>query len=329
MPTRAVRCTRPARAVEGVLGAIRDASFEWCGPSRHRLTLVVETGELLGDRRRRAVGWSMVVIASRRDGLASAVASRLRCPNTADRTDAMGEEQVEPASVSDASPCRRVLVGGARLGRRRPSGRWRGLAPWAADGVTTRTAERRRSRLPGATRAARGADGATLLVLELAKPHRRRFTHAVFGSLVSATVCFAVFYPIAGTTFLGLYDVPSYGYKDWHLLAAVGLGLAAALGALVLAVLTGIVRRLPHRLKEDRSVPVAAGWRSASSPSRFPDAVHREHQRTRGESGRRSERLPLRHVWPRCCLPVCMGRDHRGPSFPMLFLGGVRVTRST
>jgi hypothetical protein len=34
------------------------------------------------------------------------------------------------------------------------------------------------------------------------------------ASLLSSTVAFAVYFPIAGSTFVGIYAVPSYKYQD-------------------------------------------------------------------------------------------------------------------
>ena len=161
----------------------------------------------------------------------------------------LAAERVEPRTVPGTIAVSAVsLVGGASLGPEAALGSMGG-------GLGTLVGDRRNdpemqkaTTLTGISASYGGLLAspivATLLVLELAKPHRRRFTHVVFGSLVSATVAFAIFYPIAGTTFLGIYDVPSYTFEDWHILAGVGLGLAAAVGALVLAVVTGVVRRL-------------------------------------------------------------------------------------
>ncbi len=50
---------------------------------------------------------------------------------------------------------------------------------------------------------------------------------------MASTVAFAVYFPIAGSTFVGLYALPLYKYEDWQLLAAVPLGLVAGALALV------------------------------------------------------------------------------------------------
>ena len=161
----------------------------------------------------------------------------------------LAAERVEPRTVPGTIAVSAVsLVGGASLGPEAALGSMGGGLGTLVGDHRNDPEMQKATTLTGISASYGGLLAspivATLLVLELAKPHRRRFTHVVFGSLVSATVAFAIFYPIAGTTFLGIYDVPSYTFEDWHILAGVGLGLAAAVGALVLAVVTGVVRRL-------------------------------------------------------------------------------------
>ena len=67
----------------------------------------------------------------------------------------------------------------------------------------------------------------SVLVLELARPKAARFTNTLVATLLSSSVAFAVYFPIAGSTFVGLYTTPSYKYEDWQLLAAIPLGLVA------------------------------------------------------------------------------------------------------
>jgi chloride channel protein, CIC family len=83
-----------------------------------------------------------------------------------------------------------------------------------------------------------------ILVLEVGKPDRGISGKAFFASVVSSSFAFGVYFAIAGSVFLGIYDVPGYAYEDWHLLAGVGLGLTAA----VVVVLTMIGVRAATRL---------------------------------------------------------------------------------
>ena len=68
---------------------------------------------------------------------------------------------------------------------------------------------------------------ATILVLEIARPKAARAADTLVASLLSSSVAFAVYFPIAGSTFVGIYALPSFKYHDWQLLAAIPLGLVA------------------------------------------------------------------------------------------------------
>jgi H+/Cl- antiporter ClcA len=83
----------------------------------------------------------------------------------------------------------------------------------------------------------------TGFVIEIGRP-RRNFTDALIATLLSSTIAFAIYYPIAGSTFVGIYALPAYKYEDWQLLAAVPLGLAAAIVALIMVVAIGGMKKL-------------------------------------------------------------------------------------
>jgi H+/Cl- antiporter ClcA len=85
---------------------------------------------------------------------------------------------------------------------------------------------------------------ATTLVVEVARPKARQFTNTLVGSLLAASVAFAVYFPIAGSTFVGIFAVPSFKFEDWQLLAAVPLGLAAGALALITVVAVGVMQKL-------------------------------------------------------------------------------------
>ena len=85
---------------------------------------------------------------------------------------------------------------------------------------------------------------ASVLTLEIARPRAARFADTLFGGLLASSVAFAIYFPIAGSTFVGLYSLPSYKYEDWQLLAAVPLGLVAGALALVMAVAIAAMAKL-------------------------------------------------------------------------------------
>ncbi|MGH1562140.1 chloride channel protein [Mumia sp. DW29H23] len=247
--------------------------------------------------------------------------------------DELEEEHVEPRSVPRTVAVSAVsLVGGASLGPEAALGSMGGGLGTLVGQRRTDPDMQKATMLTGTSGAYGGLLAspivATLLVLELAKPHRRRYLHVVFGSLVSATVAFAIFYPIAGTTFLGIYDVPSYDFEDWHILAGVGLGLAAAVGALVLAVITGIVRRLVAPL-EERTVlrPVIGGLAFGLVAVALPLTLFTGSDQLRTVLGSGSSLgagfLLLVVVAKMMTFSVCMETGFiGGPFFPMLFMGG-------
>jgi len=157
---------------------------------------------------------------------------------------------VEPANVPGGVVVSLVsLVGGASLGPEAGLGMMGG-------GLGTWISERQKlSEDIAATNTLSGMSGAwggllaspiltTVLVLELARPKAARFTNTLVATLLSSSIAFAVYFPIAGSTFVGLYTTPSYKYEDWQLLAAIPLGLAAGAIGLITVVAIGLVTKL-------------------------------------------------------------------------------------
>jgi H+/Cl- antiporter ClcA len=89
---------------------------------------------------------------------------------------------------------------------------------------------------------------ASVLTLEIARPKAARFADTLVAGLLASSVAFAVYFPIAGSTFVGIYELPSYKYEDWQLLAAVPLGLVAGALALITIVTIAVVTRLAAHL---------------------------------------------------------------------------------
>ena len=88
-----------------------------------------------------------------------------------------------------------------------------------------------------------------MLILEIARPGGRRLAKALAGSIVASSISFGIYFAIAGAVFLDDYQVPSYKFEDWQLLAGVPLGLFAALLVTVLAGFMMVAARLFDRLK--------------------------------------------------------------------------------
>lgn len=163
-------------------------------------------------------------------------------------------QRVEQAGVPETLVVSAMsLVGGASLGPEKALGSMGGgLGTWISERKRATEEARRTNTLTGMSGAYGGLVSspilATLLVTELAQP-RSAVLNKLFGGLVAASVSFAIFFPIAGATFLGLYELPSYRFEDWHLAA----GLVAAAIAVVLAVTIALLRRLTASL-EGRTV---------------------------------------------------------------------------
>src|SRR4051794_11392655 len=164
------------------------------------------------------------------------------------------DERVEPSTVLKGVAVSLVsLAGGASLGPEGGVGLMGGgLGTWVSERKKLSQDMRATNTLTGMSAAYGGLLSApilaTILVLEIARPKGARFSETLVGGLLASSVAFAVYFPIAGSTFVGLYSVPSFKYEDWQLLAAVPLGLAAGALALITMVATAIVKRLAGRL---------------------------------------------------------------------------------
>src|SRR5215468_6758609 len=175
------------------------------------------------------------------------------------------DERVEPSTALQAVAVSLVsLVGGASLGPEDALGKMGG-------GLGTWISERRKlDSSTSATNALSGMAGAyggllssailaTSFVVELARPKRAGLAHALVAALLSSTLAFAVYFPIAGSTFLGIYALPSFKYEDWQLAAAIPLGLAAGALALITVVAIGLLAKLTAPLAERTILRPALG----------------------------------------------------------------------
>jgi H+/Cl- antiporter ClcA len=160
------------------------------------------------------------------------------------------DERVDTSTVFQAVAISLVsLVGGASLGPEDALGKMGG-------GWGTWLSERRK--LDESTSATNSLSGmsasfggllsspilATSLVAEVARPKLARLGETLVATLLSSTVAFAVYFPIAGSTFFGIYTLPPFKYEDWQLAAAVPLGLAAGVLALTTLVTIGLLKKL-------------------------------------------------------------------------------------
>jgi H+/Cl- antiporter ClcA len=175
------------------------------------------------------------------------------------------DQRVEPSTVLQAVAVSVVsLAGGASLGPEDALGKiGGGLGTWVSERKKLSDDVRATNTLTGMSGAYGGMLSspllATILVLELARPKAARFAQTLVGALLASSVAFAVYFPIAGSTFLGIYTLPSFKYEDWQLLAAVPLGLVAAALGLITAVAIGLLGRLTAPLARWTIVRSAVG----------------------------------------------------------------------
>ena len=160
------------------------------------------------------------------------------------------DQRVEPSTVPGAVAVSLVsLAGGASLGPEDALGKMGGgLGTWVSERQKLSEDVRATNTLSGMSAAYGGLLSspilASVLTLEIARPKAARFADTLVAGLLASSVAFAVYFPIAGSTFVGLYALPSYEYEDWQLLAAVPLGLVAGALALITAVAIGVMTKL-------------------------------------------------------------------------------------
>ena len=146
------------------------------------------------------------------------------------------------------------LIGGASLGPEKALGSMGGgLGTWMAERRALKTEDAQVNTLAGFAGAYGGLFSSTvivvMLIMEVARPGGQRFIKALTAQIVSSSVSFAIYFVIAGAVFLDEYQMPRYTFHDWQLLAAIPLGLFAALVVTVLSIFTLGAGRLFERLQ--------------------------------------------------------------------------------
>jgi H+/Cl- antiporter ClcA len=175
------------------------------------------------------------------------------------------DQRVEPSTVPGAVAVSLVsLAGGASLGPEDALGKMGGgLGSWVSERQKLSEDMRATNTLSAMSAAYGGLLSspilASILTLEIARPKAARFNDTLVAGLLASSVAFAVYFPIAGSTFVGIYALPSYKYEDWQLLAAVPLGLVAGALALITAVAIGAMTKLAAPLAERTILRPALG----------------------------------------------------------------------
>ena len=165
------------------------------------------------------------------------------------------DEYVDPRLVPGIVAVSTVsLIGGASLGPEKALGAMGGGAgSWLAQRRSLSKEDSQVNTVAGFAGAYGGLFSSTvivvLLILEIARPGGQRFTKALAAEIVASSVSFGVYFAIAGAVFLDHYQVPSYEFEDWQLLAGVPLGLFAALVVMLLVGFMKVAAQLFGRLK--------------------------------------------------------------------------------
>jgi H+/Cl- antiporter ClcA len=171
------------------------------------------------------------------------------------------DRRVVPASVGVSAVS---LMSGASLGPEGGLGLLGGgLGAWVAERTGADPETSAAHTLTGMAGAFGGLFTAPLLgplmIAEAGRPGRDRPVERLIPTVVASTLGFAVLYPVIGHTFLGLYKLPAYHLKVWHMFAAVGVGAMCAVVAVLLAVTMRVFARLAERGKSNPVVLATAG----------------------------------------------------------------------
>lgn len=173
---------------------------------------------------------------------------------------------VDPRSVPGIVVVSAVsLIGGASLGPEQALGSIGGGAGgWVSRRRGLDEEDDEVNTLAGFAGAYGGLFSSTVIVvmfiLEIARPGGQRMAKALVATIVSSSVSFAIYFVVAGAFFLDAYQVPSYKFEDWQLLAGIGLGLFAAVVVTLLVVVMKLAVGMFGRLKVPAIVrPVIGG----------------------------------------------------------------------
>lgn len=209
--------------------------------------------------------WIGIALAA---GLGVGLVRRLtRLPwKTPGLLDDLQTEHVDPGMVPGLVAVSTLsLIGGASLGPEKALGSMGGGAgTWLAERRGLKTEDAQVNTLAGFAGAYGGLFSSTvivvLLILEVARPGGRRLTKALAAQIVSSSVSFGIYFAIAGAVFLDNYKIPAYTFKDWQLLAAIPLGLFAAVVVTLLgAFMQGAARLFGRLTLPDIAKPVLGG----------------------------------------------------------------------
>ena len=88
----------------------------------------------------------------------------------------------------------------------------------------------------------------TLIVSELAPTPKDRYIESILPQLIAATIAFAVFFGVVGTTFLNSFAVPVDDFASWHLLVGAVLGIVSSVIMIAFVVIVKLVQLAAAKL---------------------------------------------------------------------------------
>lgn len=213
----------------GVFGALFSLAFMWVVAAGGDWYAVTDPGWMGGQ------WWWVAVTAGA--GLLVGVLHRVtRLPGrTQGLIEDLQQERVETRDVvgvvvvSAAS-----LIGGASVGPEKALGAaGGGVGDWLARRRRADEEDRKVATLSGFAGAYGGLFSSTavvvMMILEIVRPGGRHMTKVLVTTVLASSVSFGVYFAFAGAVFLDAYALPTYQVEDWHMVAAIGIGIVAAI----------------------------------------------------------------------------------------------------
>ena len=87
------------------------------------------------------------------------------------------------------------------------------------------------------------------MVTELAPTERPKYVEAIMPQLIAATIAFAVYFGVVGTTFLDSFAIPVGAFAPWQLLIGVALGVASSVVLITFVIIVKSVNWLAEKVR--------------------------------------------------------------------------------
>jgi H+/Cl- antiporter ClcA len=98
-----------------------------------------------------------------------------------------------------------------------------------------------------------------MLILELFRPGGEKLTRTLVNTVVASSVSFGIYFAVAGSVFLDIYQVPQYSFKSWQLLVGVAPGVVTAVLVMGMVLLIAVCARAFTRLRVPRLLKPVIG----------------------------------------------------------------------